>query len=175
MKTYLSIALIILLFKPAQAQHVDAPSFDKNSTFSGYVYGELYKRSKHLIGVCSKVLGSIQITLNRNGNIKNITITGDMPDLLRQQLKEIVLNSDKLWTPMKINGKPTNSIPIVMLINIHIADGCESMYNDVYYLNEKRFDFYKSLNSSLSGTKLPMKCFLIQPLLYVSDYSCHFF
>jgi hypothetical protein len=124
-----------------------------------------------LTGICTKALGSIQLRLNKRGHIREVLVTGDMPLLLRSQLREIALNSKKLWAPMKVNGKPVKSIPIIMLINIHIADGCEKLYNDVFYLNEKRLDFYKSLSTALSGAVLPTNCILVDPLLYISDYG----
>lgn len=170
MKKYIPIVFSLFLSNPTLAQDI-APTFREEGSFSNYVYGELNKRSNKLAGICTKALGSIQLKLNKKGNIKDVLVTGDMPALLRSQLREIVLNSDKLWTPMKVNGKSVKSIPIIMLINIHIADGCGKLHNDVFYLNEKRFDFYKSLTTALSGTTLPTNCILIDPLHYVSDYG----
>ena len=166
------IYIILCLFLPSiTLAQSTPPAFKGDNSFSSYVNNELNKRSGKLTGICNKVLGSIQLKLNKRGHIKEVLITGDMPELLRPQLREIALNTDKLWNPMKVNGKPTKSAPVIMLINIHIANGCEKLYNDAFYLNEKRYDFYKSLTTAFSGTALPTNCILVDPLLFVSDYG----
>ena len=171
MKTYTIALLLLFQITTVMAQDITPPRFKNGDFFSNYVYGELDKRMPKLTGICTKALGSVQLTLNSKGHVKEVSTTGDMPDLLRQQLREIVLTSNGLWTPMKTNTKPSTSLPIVMFINIHIADGCESLYNDILYLDKQRFDFYKSLNNAISETSLPVNCFLIDPLYFVRDYG----
>jgi hypothetical protein len=171
MKIYTIALLLVFEVTTVMAQDITPPKFKNEDYFSNYVYDELNKRLSKFSGICTKALGTVQLTLNSKGHIKKVSITGDMPDLLRQQLREIVLSSDGLWTPMKINTKRSTSLPIVMFINIHIADGCESLYHDVLYLDKQRFDFYKSLNNALSETSLPVNCFLINQLYFVRDYG----
>lgn len=171
MRIYTIALLLFFQITTVMAQDITPPKFKNGDFFSDYVYGELDKRLSKLSGICTKALGTVQLTLNSKGHIKKVSITGDMPDLFRQQLREIVLSSDGLWTPMEINTKRSTSLPIVMFINIHIADGCESIYNDILYLDKQRFDFYKSLNNALSETSLPVNCFLINQLYFVRDYG----
>jgi len=67
---------------------------------------------------------SIQGTLDKNGDVKAISITGEMSDTLRQTLKQILSSSRKMWTPMEINGKKVDSDPLILLMSLHLGEGC---------------------------------------------------
>lgn len=169
------ILVSILFFLAGEitiAQEISAPQFKGNNgqSFSSYVFAQLDKRMDVLSAVCTKSVGTMQLVIDKQGGIQSVTITGDMPELLRNQLTEIAQGSAGLWTPMLEGGKKKNSIPIVMLVAIHISDGCEKLFGDVYYLNRKGFNFLKTLDRERTAA-FPMNCFLLDPLYFVRDYG----
>lgn len=171
-KNVLIAAVFFLAGDIIIAQEISAPQFYGNNgkSFSSYVFAQLDKRMDVLSAVCTKSAGTIQLIVDKRGGIQSVTITGDMPDLLRNQLKEIVQSSDGLWIPMHEGDKKKDSIPIVMFVAIHISDGCERLFGDVYYLNRKGFNFLKVQNGE-GKPPLAMNCFLLEPLYFVRDYG----
>lgn len=152
------------------AQPTLKPQFKNQNggLFKDYVYAELVKRKDLLSHLCERVTGSIQLLLDKTGKIKSVSITGDMSDTLRQSLKDIALLSDGSWKPMEIEGKKVESLPIILLMSLHLGEGCKSSREIM--LKAVSSDFSNTLSNSLDNDD-SMHCFVLRPLTFVWDYE----
>ncbi|HEY9044598.1 MAG TPA: hypothetical protein VIN08_01820 [Ohtaekwangia sp.] len=164
--------LIALLFCPmfqGMAQVISRPQFkDKeNLFFRDYIYTELVKRKALLSTLCERVTGSIQVIVAKNGDVKSISVTGEMSDTLRQTLKEIAFSSKKMWTPMEINHKKADSYPLVLLMSLHLGEGCNNSREIM--LKVVRSDFSKIFLGENSNDDV-VPCFILPPINFIWDY-----
>jgi hypothetical protein len=168
-KLTILMALFSFASEAVLAQQISTPQFrgDNGQSFSGYVFSQLDKAMDTLSAVCSKSVGTIQMIIDKKGSIQSVTITGDVPEILREQLKKIARASEGRWTLL---GKKKNIQPVVMYFAIHISSGCEKLFNDVYYLNRKSYNFLKVLSGE-GLSSFPMSCLLLEPLYFVRDYG----
>ncbi|WP_333819126.1 hypothetical protein [Ohtaekwangia sp.] len=169
MRRFFFITLLSCQIFQGVAQTILKPQFkDKeNLSFRDYLYRELVKHKALLTTRCERVTGSIQIMLDKDGNVRSISVTGEMTDTLRQTLKEIAYSSRKLWTPMEIEGRKIDSYPIVLLMSLHLGEGCSSSREMI--LKAIKSDFSKALISE-SGNEDTGLCFLLPPLIVIWDY-----
>jgi hypothetical protein len=166
----LFIALFSCQMFQGVAQTILNPQFKgkESSSYREYVYAELVKHKDLISTLCERVTGSIQIILDKKGDIKSVFISGEMSDSLRQTLKEITFSSKGLWTPMEINGKKVDSYPIVLLMSLHLGEGCSSSREMT--LKAIKSDFSKMLIGENSSDDSIIHGFVLPPLTFVWDY-----
>lgn len=165
----ISIAISLCCFEVI-AQPTLKPQFKNpgGGLFKDHVYVELVKRKDVLSHLCERVTGSIQLLLDKTGRIKSVSVTGNMSDTLRQSLKDIALSSDGLWEPMEIKGKKVESLPIILLMSLHLGEGCKS--SKEIMRKAVTSDFSNTLSNSLDNDD-SMHCFVLRPLTFVWDYE----
>lgn len=183
------VLITVLNISGTKAQTLSYPKFiNKETDFSSYVYNtlskDLFLNSSNLTdssntisqmkSICTKAAGTIQLYFSQPNKINKVKITGKCPDVLKEELTRISINSETLWrVPKDCYSKNSNKrTPIVIPYFIHVSDGCKELYNDPRYLMGRGFKFGVFLNST-PNNNIPIKCYLLDPVYLVSDDGTH--
>jgi hypothetical protein len=178
--TILLLSLIgIISITKITAQSLAYPKFKGNHDFSVHLYNTLSQKIFNnedtatsiipLNTVCTKSTGTIQLFFSKENKINNVKITGKCPTELKEELINITKASESLW---ELPKDCYRGVPIVIPYFIHISNGCKKLYSDPNYLRGRGFIYGIFLHNN-PYNNIPLKCFLLDPLYFVSDDGVH--
>lgn len=154
------IFFILIIGIRASGQEIKSPQFKGGEiTLRSFLvkrFGEEAK--KRDLNVCMISAVFAKFTVDSTGNVKNLTFsqTKETPYIFKELLTSVIMATNGLWMPCKINGKAVDSKPFILPLIYEMEAGCNPQ---------------KVVSADVKTNYKPIPNGTATDLLYILDYD----
>ena len=158
--------LLFTYFTDVQAQDkIEYPFFKGEGRLCHYVSSQMISDAGVNMAACKRFITAVQFNINEKGHVDraSIKISENARGYLRNKLTEVILSTHGTWDPMKINGKPVKSYPLLLLVYFNIEGNCQRESN--YVSNDKMYETIDNVFqfSNDSAEEPPVNTIVLKP------------